>query len=176
MIIRGSLVTVAAKDDRRVNQGTMLDTSSISFFAISSALHRGRPSIVADSAGGNQRLTDNPDNLLNMLEARGFIRDLIQAFDSVTEYEPITRAEFESFLRSPDSVPLDEWREMLGDEMVALEEACMDELVNQVERRGSGLRALSGILRVVAMRVAFDRHSSSEALLTITPEWLRENL
>jgi ATP-dependent Clp protease ATP-binding subunit ClpX len=176
VVIRGSLVNVSDQQGPKAREGLMLDTSSISFFAISSALHRGRPPIISRHSEEKRRLTDTPENLISLLEARGFIRDLVQAFDSIREYEPIARAEFEAFLRSPNSVPLAEWRRMLGDEAVALEETSMEELLNQVERRGSGLRALNGILRVVAMRVAFERHSSPEPLLTITSDWLRENL
>jgi ATP-dependent Clp protease ATP-binding subunit ClpX len=176
VVIRGSLVPVADQSNKWNLEGVTLDTSSISFFAISSALHLGRPPIVPGQAGKQKRLGENPDNLVNLLEARGFIRPLIQAFDVVREYEPIMRTEFEEFLRSPDSEPLAEWRRMLGDESVELDEPCMDELLNQVERRRSGLQALHGIMRVVAMRIAFERHSSSEPMVAITPDWLRENL
>lgn len=177
VLIRGTLVNIPKESGRTgvQREQPIFDTSNVSFYATSSVLHRGCPSIVADE-DEEQHIDSETSKIVALLEARGFLRELILSFDVIREYRPIGEKEFEAFLKAPTSKLLAQWRSWLGRYSAGLEQGCMAELLIQVKKRESGLRALQGVLRLVAMRVAFERHNSDGADFTITPEWLRDNL
>lgn len=173
VIINGTFVAVPPEGGRKHPQQELLniDTSKINFFATTSLLHESAAPVVgpAEKTGaryGDMRLARQE------LIARGMLRDLVNAFDDVVEYDPITTDEVAGFLRSDNADSL------LGELTalnIRLDSQAIPKVLDLLIARGEGMKSLRSVVNLIAMRAAFSQTGAQDAD-DVTAEWLESNI
>lgn len=168
-LLRGIPVGIAPQGGLKQHQQLLtVDTSAISFIGITTLLHRGQPPVL----GEGKAVIRSPNDLRGELQARGLLRELVDAFDDVRGYEPIRRAEMLAYLREPGSAIWKEWRELVRTAAAPDPDGVHELICDEVMRRGGGMRSLRGLIHTIAIRM--NLHAVAGDAQALTLEWLRE--
>jgi ATP-dependent Clp protease ATP-binding subunit ClpX len=146
LMIRGIEVPVTAGARPRPDDTLLFDTSRVSFFACTSTLHSDTTPIAAIADCGKTKYANSRVTITDALVRKGFLPELLGAFDFVTEFGSVARSELEAYLQAADSVLLVEWRNFLRQIGADLEAGWAEEVASEVQRQRTGLRGLKGIL------------------------------
>ena len=178
LLIRGVEVPVpAGRAERQLsNDMVLFDTSGVSFFACTSTLHNTVAPVTMTMGPNEPKDANTRGRIIDALVGKGFLPELVSAFDLVSEFGSVTRSELVAFVEAPDSVALIEWRSFLREIGGDPEHGWADEVANEVQRQKTGLRALRGILATLSIRLAFELDSSNTAPPKVTSSWVRESL
>jgi ATP-dependent Clp protease ATP-binding subunit ClpX len=176
LMIQGVQVPVRSEKAPRQDEPVLFDTSSVSFFACTSTLHSDTLPMTPMAAFSEPKFANSRERISEALVRKGFLPELVGAFDFVSEFGSVTRPELEAYLQAEKSALLVEWRTLVRSIGTDLEHGWAEEIINEVLRQGTGLRGLAGILTTLSIRLAFEFGAENTPAPKVTGQWVRENL
>ena len=120
-------------------------------------------------------------SMTEALVQKGFLFDLVGAFDTVSEFGPILGPELATYLRRPEADLAADWWKCVLRVGADLEEGWAEEIVSEVQRLNLGLRGLGPALGALtaqldAARLDAAEGGTGEPAPRITRRWICETL
>ena len=104
LLIRGVEVPVpAGRAERQLsNDMVLFDTSGVSFFACTSTLHNTVAPVTMTMGPNEPKDANTRGRIIDALVGKGFLPELVSAFDLVSEFGSVTRSELVAFVEAPE--------------------------------------------------------------------------
>ncbi len=173
LLLSGTMERVPPAGGRKIRdqENLQLDTTGISFFAMTSKLHVNDAPILSNNETPTLRFENNHAQIAAALIQQGAQPGLIERFDNIREHGSYTYQQIEQWLASPHATPHLDVFEQEG----VLNEELRSALVKQACARGAGLEGLISILRLIKLRRSF-KGPDGAAPDPIDAAWLEKSI
>ena len=166
LLMRGVQVPIQVEDNAASHPAgasskdkIQLDTSGISFIAVTNRLHLEVPAVVVDEDKPGLRFDRSGQELRAGLVSVGALEPLIDQFSEVREFLPMTGGEIEDWLSTPAAKKL---LTSLNLPLDGLDADVRKKLVDMTCARKAGFEGLKSILRLAALRQSFAAPDEAE--------------